>query len=57
MANIKLMCICLMRKGGNAGMVSVLVLSGEATMDDLKNSDVTPDLVLNDCSAITEQIK
>ncbi|MEE0928044.1 MAG: HAD-IIA family hydrolase [Acutalibacteraceae bacterium] len=45
------------KSGVNAGTVSVLVLSGEATMDDLKNSDVTPDLVLNDCSAITEQIK
>ena len=45
------------KSGVNAGAVSVLVLSGEATLDDLKDSDVTPDLVLDDCSVIIEQIK
>ncbi len=45
------------KSGVNAGAVSVLVLSGEATLEDLKNSDVTPDIVLDDCSSITEQIK
>lgn len=45
------------KSGVNAGAVSVLVLSGEATLDDLKNSDVIPDIVLDDCGAIIEQIK
>lgn len=45
------------KSGVNAGAVSVLVLSGEATLDDLKASDVTPDLVLEDCGVIIEQIK
>ena len=45
------------KSGVNAGAVSVLVLSGEATMDDLKDSDVTPDIILDDCGAIIEQIK
>lgn len=45
------------KSGVNAGVVSVLVLSGEATLDDLKTSDVTPDIVLDDCGAIIEQIK
>lgn len=44
------------KSGVNAGTVSVLVLSGEATLEDLKNSDVTPDLVLEDCGAITKVI-
>lgn len=45
------------KSGVNAGAVSVLVLSGEATLDDLKISDVTPDIILDDCGAIIEQIK
>lgn len=45
------------KSGVNAGAVSVLVLSGEATLDDLKDSDVTPDIILDDCGAIIEQIK
>ena len=45
------------KSGVNAGAVSVLVLSGEATMDDLKTSDVTPDIILDDCGAIINQIK
>ncbi len=45
------------KSGVNAGAVSVLVLSGEATLDDLRESDVTPDIILDDCSAIIEQIK
>lgn len=45
------------KSGVNAGAVSVLVLSGEATMDDLLDSDVTPDIILDDCGAIIEQIK
>ena len=45
------------KSGVNAGAVSVLVLSGEATLDDLLDSDVTPDIILDDCGAIIEQIK
>ncbi len=45
------------KSGVNAGAVSVLVLSGEATLGDLKDSDVTPDIVLEDCGAIIAQIK
>ena len=45
------------KSGVNAGAVSVLVLSGEATLDDLKTSDVTPDLCLENCGVIIDQIK
>ena len=45
------------KSGVNAGAVSVLVLSGEATMDDLKTSDVTPDIILDDCGVIINQKK
>ena len=31
--------------GVNHGMTGILVLSGEATMDDVAPSDVTPDLI------------
>ena len=31
--------------GVNAGFTSILVLSGEATMDDTGKSEVTPDLI------------
>lgn len=33
--------------GVNAGVCSVMVLSGEATMEDYKNSEIKPDFVLN----------
>lgn len=40
------------KSGVNAGTISVLVLSGETTVDILNESDVKPDLVLDDCSPI-----
>ena len=42
------------KSGVNAGTISVLVLSGETTVDILKQSDVKPDLVLQDCSPIID---
>ena len=33
--------------GVNHGMTGILVLSGEATMEDVKNSDVKPDLIFS----------
>ena len=45
------------KSGVNAGAVSVLVLSGEATLEDLKESDIKPDIVIQDCSAIIDEIK
>lgn len=33
--------------GVNFGMTAILVLSGEATMDDVKTSNVQPDLVFS----------
>ena len=52
--NIKKEELCLMgdrlmtdiKMGRNFGVFSILVLTGEAKMADLKNSDVAPDLVL-----------
>ena len=40
------------KSGVNAGTISVLVLSGETTVEILNESDVKPDLVLDDCSPI-----
>lgn len=42
------------KSGVNAGTISVLVLSGETTVEILNESDVKPDLVLDDCSAILD---
>ncbi len=44
------------KSGVNAGAVSVLVLSGEATLSDLEASDIKPDIVLNDCGEIIPHI-
>lgn len=45
------------KSGINAGAVSVLVMSGETTEEILKASPDKPDLVLRDCSEITEAIR
>lgn len=42
--------------GVNAGICSIFVLSGEGTMDDLKKSDVKPDLIYNNIKEIYEKI-
>ena len=42
--------------GLNAGLLSVLVLSGETTEEMLASSDIHPDLVIKDASLITQTI-
>ena len=44
------------KSGINAGAVSVLVMSGETTDEILQNSDVKPDIVLKDASAILKTL-
>ena len=44
------------KSGINSGAISVFVLSGEGTMQDLEASDVKPDLVLKDCGEILKEI-
>lgn len=43
--------------GVNAGVVSVFVLSGEGTLDDLEKSEVKPDFVYNNIKEIYDEIK
>ena len=43
--------------GVNAGITSILVLSGESTLEDLAKSPVKPDYVFDDLSGITETIR
>lgn len=45
------------KTGINAGVTSVLVLSGETTMEDYKNSDVKPDYILDSVKDIYNAIK
>lgn len=45
------------KSGLNAGVLSVLVMSGETTEEILSKSEDKPDLVLKDCSEITKAIK
>lgn len=45
------------KSGINAGTVSVLVLSGETTVEILNESDVKPDLVLDDCGVILDILR
>ncbi|MBQ8182378.1 MAG: HAD-IIA family hydrolase [Clostridia bacterium] len=45
------------KTGINAGVTSVLVLSGETTLEDYKNSDVKPDYILDSVKDIYEDIK
>ncbi len=42
--------------GVNFGMLSILVLTGEATMDDLKTSPVQPDLIFERLSSMNEYL-
>lgn len=42
--------------GINAGITSVLVLSGEATMEDVEKSDVKPTLIYNDIREICNEL-
>lgn len=42
--------------GINAGLLSVLVLSGETTEDMLRQSDIRPDVTLKDASLITNAL-
>ena len=43
--------------GVNAGISSILVLSGEATMDDAVESDIKPSFIFKNIKEIYEQIK
>ena len=43
--------------GINSGAKSILVLSGETTKEDLINSNVKPDVVLNDCGELLNILK
>lgn len=43
--------------GLNAGISSMLVLSGEATMDDVKNSEIKPDYIFNNIKDFLEFLK
>ena len=43
--------------GVNAGITSILVLSGESTTEDLAKSAVKPDYVFDDLSGITASIR
>ncbi len=45
------------KSGLNAGVLSILVMSGETTEEILNNSVDKPDLVLKDCGEITKYIK
>jgi len=43
--------------GLNSGILSILVLSGETTIDDLEKSDIKPDLVFNNIGEIADRLK
>ncbi len=45
------------KTGINAGVTSILVLSGETTMEDYKKSDVKPDYILDSVKDILDAIK
>lgn len=45
------------KTGINAGVTSILVLSGETTMEDYKKSDVKPDYILDSVKDIYDVIK
>ena len=42
--------------GANAGITSILVLSGETSMDDLKGSNVQPDYIFEDLGELAKQL-
>lgn len=43
--------------GLNSGILSILVLSGETTVDDLERSDIKPDLVFNNIGEIAKVLE
>ena len=43
--------------GVHAGIHSLLVLSGESTMEDVEKSDVKPEFIMRDCAELLEKIK
>ena len=43
--------------GDHAGIHSLLVLSGESTMEDVEKSDVKPEFIMRDCAELLEKIK
>ena len=43
--------------GLNAGISSMLVLSGEATMDDVENGQTKPDYIFDDIKSFLEFLK
>ncbi len=43
--------------GVNAGIHSLLVLSGESTMKDVEESEVKPEFIMKDCAELLEKIK
>jgi HAD superfamily hydrolase (TIGR01450 family) len=45
------------KSGLNAGVTAVLVMSGETNQKTLAESDVKPDIVLNDCGEIIKALK
>jgi len=45
------------RMGKDAGMLAILTVTGETTRDDVKSSDVQPDLVVNDLAELAEMVK
>ena len=45
------------KTGVNAGVTSILVLSGETTLEDCEKSDVNPDYVLGSVKDILDAIK
>ena len=45
------------KTGINAGVTSVLVLSGETTLEDYKKSDVKPDYILDSVKDILDAIR
>ena len=43
--------------GVAAGIHSLLVLSGESTMEDVEKSDVKPEFIMKDCAELLEKLK
>jgi ribonucleotide monophosphatase NagD (HAD superfamily) len=41
----------------NAGIVSIFVLSGEGTMEDVENGETKPDYIFQDIKALYNAIK
>lgn len=43
--------------GSNAGITSILVLSGETSLEDLKHSDIQPDYIFQHLGELADQLK